>query len=159
MVSKIRTSFISKSLALIVTILLSASILLSPALAGDADDKTKAVLAANSEFYRAFRESDMPAMEAVWATDPKVAVIHPGWPQLNGYEDVLLSWRMILENPLSPKIRSTNATVKFKDGSAFVTTDEIIGSGIIRAMNIYQLHDGKWEMVFHGAVSSTASQT
>lgn len=159
MVSKIRTSFIFKSLALLVTILLSASILLSSALADDPDDKTKAVLAANSEFYRAFRESDMPAMEAVWATGPKVAVIHPGWPQLNGYEDVLQSWRMILENPHSPKIRSTNATVEFKDGSAFVTTDEIIGSGIIRAINIYQLHDGKWEMVFHGAVSSTASQT
>jgi len=159
MVSKIRTSFISKSLALLVTILLSASILISPALAGNADDKTKEVLAANSEFYRAFRESDMPAMEAVWATGPKVAVIHPGWPQLNGYEDVLQSWRMILENPHSPKIRSTNATVEFKDGSAFVTTDEIIGSGIIRAMNIYQLHDGKWEMIFHGAVSSTVSQT
>jgi hypothetical protein len=66
---------------------------------------------------------------------------------------------MLLENPYSPKIQSINATVEYKNGLAFVTTDEIIGSSIIRATIIYQLHDRIWKIVFHGAVSSTESQT
>ena len=42
-----------------------------------ADDRAAAVLAANAEFYRAFRESDFPAMEKVWGEKGTITVIHP----------------------------------------------------------------------------------
>ena len=38
------------------------------------------LIAANEVFYRAFRDMDMEAMEAVWSKAEDIAVIHPGWP-------------------------------------------------------------------------------
>jgi hypothetical protein len=123
------------------------------------NEPSTAVLASNSEFYRAFRESDMLAMEKVWATSSDVVVIHPGWPRLTGLADVMASWRMILQNPNSPKIRAVNTRVEFRDGLAFVTCDELVGGGVIRAMNIFKHKNGRWQMLFHGAASTVSSQT
>ena len=46
-------------------------------LAADRKQESAAVLAVNSEFYRAFRESDIAAMDAVWGRKGTIAVQHP----------------------------------------------------------------------------------
>ena len=67
------------------------------------------VLAANAAFYEAFRARDVALLEELWATAHPVAVIHPGWPALYGREEVLDSWRRILEGPAPPDISCTDA--------------------------------------------------
>ena len=62
-------------------------------------DTDAAVLAANAAFYSAFATRDMTAMSELWAAEAPVACTHPGWPVLLGRDDVLASWRGILENP------------------------------------------------------------
>jgi len=124
-----------------------------------ADERTSAVLAANAEFYRAFRESDIPAMEKVWGEKGTITVIHPGWNPLNGRDAVLESWRRILENPESPKIEFRNAKVEFREGMAMVTCEELLPGGSIKALNIFRLEDGAWKMVFHGAAASASTGT
>lgn len=150
---------VSKYFAAFVALTLALQTLFMPALAATPDERIQLVLAANTEFYRAFRESDTSAMEALWAVDTDVSVVHPGWRQLNGRTDVLESWRLILANPNSPEIWSINVTVELRDGAAFVTCDELIGDSTIRALNIFQLHGSKWVMVFHGALPSTSWST
>lgn len=49
------------------------------------------VLAANEAFYTAFTNRDYPQLEALWAREHEVAVIHPGWPPLFGRSAVLES--------------------------------------------------------------------
>ena len=124
-----------------------------------ADERAAAVLAANAEFYRAFRESDIPAMEKVWGEKGTITVVHPGWNPLNGRDAVLESWRRILENPESPKIKFQNAKVEFREGMAMVTCDELLAGGSIKALNIFRLEDGAWKMVFHGAAASASTDT
>ena len=43
----------------------------SPARATDNTDEKLAVIAANRAFYKAFRESDLEALDALWAKKPK----------------------------------------------------------------------------------------
>ena len=61
-------------------------------------------LLANEGFYRALGNSDMGAMEQVWARLTPVTCLHPGWTLLSGREEVLESWRTILSNPNQPRI-------------------------------------------------------
>ena len=63
-----------------------------------------AVLAANLEFYRAFTNRDLAAMDAVWARRAMVLCIHPGWTPLAGREAVMASWRDILGHPEAPAV-------------------------------------------------------
>jgi len=111
----------------------------------------KAVLGANESFYRAFAERDIAKMDTLWATDKPVAVIHPGWPGLEGREAVMDSWKQILVNPTSPKIRVTNASAYVYGEVAFVICYELIGEGMLIATNIFVLQDDKWKIVHHQA--------
>ena len=51
---------------------------------------------ANRAFYGAFEARDLSAMGNVWERSDRVAVTHPGWPTLRGFEKVLSSWRAIV---------------------------------------------------------------
>ena len=63
-----------------------------------------AVLNANLDFYRAFNERSVRAMEAIWSTTAPVLCVHPGWTALAGREPVIQSWRAILANPAAPRV-------------------------------------------------------
>ena len=52
--------------------------------------------AAETEFYRAFAEGDLPGMLRVWAESETVICVHPGQESLSGRASVLESWRDIL---------------------------------------------------------------
>jgi hypothetical protein len=58
------------------------------------DDSTT-VLAANQAFYNAHEARDLEAMTQVWEHSSRVACIHPGWPILRGWDNVMLSWEGI----------------------------------------------------------------
>ncbi|MGZ3421500.1 MAG: nuclear transport factor 2 family protein [Polyangiales bacterium] len=113
----------------------------------DEDD----VLKANARFYDAFVRRDADAMDALWARTLPVACIHPGWSALRGRARVLASWRGILGNPGSPKLRCVGASVHLLGEVAFVICYEEVEGGRLLATNVYAREDGEWKMVHHQA--------
>ncbi len=57
---------------------------------GEVDD-LETLHDANSRFYRAVEDLDLPAMESLWQHDGWVRCIHPGWDALIGWEQVRAS--------------------------------------------------------------------
>lgn len=49
----------------------------------------EAVLAANRDFYAAFRKRDMATIERLWAKLSPVGCVHPGWDAIHGRDAVL----------------------------------------------------------------------
>lgn len=109
------------------------------------------VISANEAFYVAFRNLDMEAMETIWARNDEVAVIHPGWPGIAGREQVMTSWRLILEGDSPPKIRTVDPKAYVHGDTAFVVCYEEVGGGYLIATNIFVREDGAWRMVHHQA--------
>jgi len=114
-----------------------------------ADQET--VLSANEAFYDAFAAADINAMMAIWAQEADITCLHPGWPRLEGREEVLNSWRGILENPNRPRIECVDATVSLYGDVAVVLCYEALENGFLLATNIFVLEDGAWRMVHHHA--------
>ena len=56
------------------------------------------VLEANRRFYQALSDLDLDAMASVWLEEPWVRCVHPGWPMLSGWDDVMESWKRIFDN-------------------------------------------------------------
>jgi ketosteroid isomerase-like protein len=113
-----------------------------------------AVLAANRAFYRAFRERDLAAMDALWARSAPVACIHPGWAPLIGRDAVMASWRDIFGQP-TPIVCRAERVLLFGD-SACVLCHEAIDSGdpaagMLIASNLFVREAGAWHMVHHQA--------
>ena len=48
-------------------------------------------LFANASFYSAFRNRDLDAIDALWATTQPCLCVHPGWPALVERDEILLS--------------------------------------------------------------------
>src|ERR1043165_4021106 len=103
------------------------------------------VLAANGAFYRAFATRDLPAMEALWATDVAVACIHPGWNALRGRDLVIGSWRSILGSETCPDVVCANATAHVLGDSAFVVCEEQIAEDVLIATNVFVRERGGWK--------------
>jgi ketosteroid isomerase-like protein len=110
----------------------------------------KQVLSANEAFYAAFRGRDLKAMDAIWAQKAEVAVIHPGWPSLNGRKNVMESWRGIMDSG-APNIHSVDPKAYIMGDSAFVICYEDVGGGFLIATNIFVHEGGTWRMVHHQA--------
>jgi len=107
------------------------------------------VLLSNLAFYAAFAERDFDAMAELWATEAEVACLHPGWPLLEGRDDVLASWARILGNPGSPAVRCADARARVRDGFAWVTCREIIDDAHLVATNLFVFERGTWRLVHH----------
>jgi len=123
----------------------------SPARAADNTDEKLAVIAANRAFYKAFRESDLEALDALWAKKAKVSVIHPGWNAIYGREKVMASWQRIIDSGGVPQIYPVQPAVLFLDSSAVVLNYEKIGKSYLVATNIFVLEDGAWRIFHHHA--------
>jgi ketosteroid isomerase-like protein len=149
MTYQIRTTLNSRLVMAIacVAILFAAGVLIA---AEDKSDQA-AVLDANQSFYRAFAEKDLAAMKKLWADEKRVAVIHPGWPGLDGRDDVIASWERILNNPTSPDIKVAQAKAYVFEQLAFVVCYEVLETGVLIATNIFVKQDGDWKMAHHHA--------
>ena len=67
-----------------------------------------AVLFANEVFYVSFASGDVDAMDELWSSQAPISCIHPGWESLSGREDVVGSWRSIIEAVALPQFAAAN---------------------------------------------------
>ena len=109
------------------------------------------LLAANSAFYAAFGDQDLAAIDALWARENEVAVLHPGWPAVVGRDAVMASWRNIVEGPQPPDIACGDARAFVQGNGGFVICIEHLGSGLLIATNIFTREDGGWRLIHHQA--------
>lgn len=111
-----------------------------------------AVLDANEAFYRALRDGDLDAMEALWARERPVSCTHPSGPAIFGRDAVMASWRMILMHQ-PPEIRAAEPQVIVTGRSALVLCKEQVGPVELMASNAWVREDGAWRMVNHQAAA------
>jgi len=111
---------------------------------------TAAVLDANDAFYRAIREGDLDAMEALWARARPVSCTHPNGPAIFGRAAVMASWRLILGH-LPPEIHAADPQPIITGQTAMVLCREKIGSAELMASNAWVREDDAWRMVNHQA--------
>ncbi len=109
------------------------------------------VLSLNTKFYEAFAAGDFFAMQYLWAKQHEVAVIHPGWPMLHGYEKVMKSWNSIFqaEGPINIKCMDEKAVMM--SSSAFVICSELLDNTKLVATNIFVREEGVWKIIHHQA--------
>ncbi len=105
----------------------------------------------NESFYHAFTNRDLDAMDQLWARDTEVTCIHPGWAALHGREQVMASWRSIMENPASPDITPYEVQPYVLGESAFVVCYEKVPGGVLIATNVYVEEGGRLMLVHHQA--------
>ena len=142
---------------LVVLVILVLAILAAPGQArGQSAEDRAAVLAANAEFYRAFRESDLAAMEEVWGHREPIVLQHPAWPHpLLGRRRVLLGWFHILRKP--PRITCEIEAVYPRKGGWAVVCNEQLNPGTLRMINLFGREDGKWKLIYHGSAQAALS--
>lgn len=109
------------------------------------------VLLTNLAFYAAFAERDLEAMAELWAEEADVACLHPGWPLLEGRDEVLESWMRILANPGSPTVRCAQAKARIVGSFAWVTCIEVLEDVQLAATNLFVREGEAWRLVHHQA--------
>jgi ketosteroid isomerase-like protein len=112
------------------------------------------ISAANRSFYVAHETRGIEAMTAIWERSDRVVCVHPGWPILRGWDDVLRSWVGIFSGPGHSQFILTNESISSKGDTAWVTLDENLfdtnGAGTIAATNLFvRDHEGEWKLVTH----------
>ena len=117
-------------------------------------DDELAVIRVNAAFYEAFCRRDMDEMGRLWAVEHEVAVVHPGCSALYGRENVLASWKGILESPGSPDIACTRVHVFLNGDVAFVICTEKLFAGDLIATNVFMREADEWRLVSHQAGQS-----
>lgn len=110
-----------------------------------------AVLTANLDFYRAFNERSMKAMEALWSSTAPILCIHPGWNALAGREPVIKSWHAILANPDAPRVMCHDDRAFLYGDLAIVQCEEELESGHLVATNMFIREGDAWKMIHHQA--------
>lgn len=128
-----------------------------------------AVLKANQSFYDAFENGDIDLMSAVWLDGPhgaSVSCVHPGWSPLQGREQVLRSWSVIMANTAYIQFVLTDVRVSVAGEVAVVTCGENVltdlaavdedgapglAGGRAVATNVFRRHGGHWRLWVHHA--------
>jgi len=120
-------------------------------------DKT-ALINANEAFYAAFATSNADSMQELWSTQSDITCIHPGWPPLNGAEDVLGSWHCILSAE-SPLVGISDTRAYMLGNVGYVICQEHLEPGVLVATNIFLLEGENWKLVHHQAGISPVEDT
>ncbi|KAF0918899.1 hypothetical protein E2562_027338 [Oryza meyeriana var. granulata] len=115
------------------------------------EDTKASLLAANTRFYKAFKNGDLAAMYSIWAKGDHVYVIHPAAGRISGYDVVMQSWEMVCnadyEFPLNIDLKNVEVHVHGDLGS--VTCLEMVKTkrrtwGKQVATNVFEKVDGIW---------------
>jgi ketosteroid isomerase-like protein len=128
-------------------------------MAGSVAEERVRVLEANRRFYEALTQMNEPAMHDVWLHEEWVRCVHPGWPQVEGWDAVRQSFAQIFENTGSLRITVSRTSVHVEQDMAWVSCIEKISSSnpeaidtvYAQATNLFVLRDGHWRMVQHHA--------
>jgi ketosteroid isomerase-like protein len=121
------------------------------------------VAEANHAFYGAFEARDLRAMGRIWERSERVAVTHPGWPLLRGWDQVEASWRAIFANTPYIQFFLTDEDIAVIGDVAWVTlyenilqemvqpgrSESSLSEGRVAATNVFVRREGHWLMVLH----------
>ena len=117
----------------------------------------EAVKLANQLFYRAFETLDIDQMSGVWDDQYEVTCVHPGWPLIQGRDEVIQSWASIFNNTMVMQFTITETSVHIDRDWAWVVCTESLRSVVdgrvneakIEATNIFSKHGKRWMIVHH----------
>lgn len=117
------------------------------------------VLEANDRFYRALTDQDLPAMAGVWLEEAWVRCIHPGWPMMSGWDEVMESWKRIFANTVEQQVSPENVSVQVFGEMAWVLCLERIAAtssatslvSFAQGTNLFLATASGWRMVLHHA--------
>ncbi len=119
------------------------------------------ILTSNQLFYDAFNKQDLAMMKDVWQDDVGARCIHPGWPVLKGYEDIIKCWDVIFRNNQHMEFKVSDVDVMIHDDFAWVSCQENlfsikmtgVQSSKVHATNLYQRIGDEWKMILHHAAA------
>ncbi|GAB2175832.1 nuclear transport factor 2 family protein [Dongia sp. agr-C8] len=106
---------------------------------------------ANDAFYQAFAAGSLEAMTAVWADQPNVFCVHPGWPPLTSRVEVLASWREILGNAGPVPVSAVAPKLTIFGDVGLVCCYERFGNQHLVASNLFIRAGSGWRMIHHQA--------
>uniref|UniRef100_A0A7S4IF26 SnoaL-like domain-containing protein n=2 Tax=Odontella aurita TaxID=265563 RepID=A0A7S4IF26_9STRA len=107
---------------------------------------------AQVNFYEAFSNGDVSAMESVWSDKGLVRCVHPGMSALEGKDEVMKSWAQIFSQGELFNIEPSRVHVEVCGMSAIVSCiEETPNGGKLEALNIYRREGGAWRMTLHMA--------
>ena len=119
------------------------------------------VLAVNRQFERAFSSLDIKSLEATWAHDRNVTVIHPvSKTPLIGWDAVRKSWEEALSRWIELSVSMDEPHVGIGSNVAWVVAVERVrgrrpngDAAEFSALttNVYEKREGSWLMVHHHA--------
>ncbi len=121
----------------------------------EAEHDERAVLAANAAFYHALEKRDLGQMGAAWWHDDWVQCLHPSWPLVRGWEEVLQSWAEIFRSVSQLNVSVTRPLVRVLGEAAWVSCIEQVTTALegdfasvrVEATNIFARRRGHWKMV------------
>jgi ketosteroid isomerase-like protein len=125
--------------------------------------EAEAVEFANHELYAAVESADLDRMAEVWLDGPHaetVVCVHPGWPAIQGREEVLRSWTAIMANTPYIQFFLTDVEVEIVGEIAVVTCAENILTGMGEsalaggravATNVFRHTPSGWRFWIHHA--------
>lgn len=122
-------------------------------------DEKKYVLAANQAFYDAMRTRSIPSMREAWmSSSDNVSLAHPLQGIISGLDDVMSAWADMFALGTATHIETDVLKIDVKKNAAWCICTQkgtgIIGENIVGgeriATNIFQMHRGRWKMVYHG---------
>jgi len=117
------------------------------------------VITANDAFYEALGRYDIDDMSEIWAKDPWVTCVHPGWKIIYGWEEIEESWKSIFSSEGRLEVSVSHAQVHLAGDYAWVICNENISTTLnknffrsnMQATNIFMKQRGRWLMVHHHA--------
>ncbi len=109
---------------------------------------------AEAAFYRAFENSDIEAMMAVWALDPEIACIHPMGRRLVGRDDIHKRWVKIFQGQSTVNFQLTDVKiVETAELSVRIVEENISFSStqqaLVLATKVYTLTATGWHIFLH----------
>lgn len=123
----------------------------------------ESIQAMNRELYAAVETADLDRMANVWAGGPhagSVVCVHPGWPAIQGRDQVLRSWAAIMANTTYIQFFLTDIEVQIAADVALVTCEENILTGVgesalaggrVVATNLFRRTPDGWRLWVHHA--------
>ena len=117
------------------------------------------ILEVNRRFYQALSDLDLEAMTGVWLEEPWVRCVHPGWPMLSGWDDVMESWNRIFDNTAKHQVSPDNVSVRLFGEMAWVLCLERIAASssagslvsFAQGTNLFLTTASGWRLVLHHA--------
>jgi SnoaL-like protein len=122
---------------------------------------------ANERFYHALESFDLAAMDELWAHEPWVQCIHPGWEALRGWDEVRKSFEEIFASTRWLRVTATavREVVLGDLGIVSCAEDITLGGGddvglaVAHATNLFRRTHAGWRMVHHHASAAPVRVT